>query len=79
MITIKLPNGYEISGETPEEVENTAVRFNRVVSTQEIADIAGVSLRTVARWRSDPDFPNQPVTLLELIQFVLKQRKTAPN
>lgn len=71
MIRITL-DPFELHG-PPHEAAEFLLETARNLSNQEMADLAGVSERTVKRWRREPEFPCQhkQVTALAFIRFLL--------
>ena len=71
MIRITL-NPFALSG-PPRETATFLLDTSRQLTNQEMADLAGVSLRTVERWRREPEFPCQhkQVAALAFIKFLL--------
>ena len=49
-------SGFELSG-SPEAINEFLAGASAALSDKEMADFAGVSERTIRRWRQDPRFP----------------------
>ena len=78
MISIELPGGLKVSGDTLEEADSASSHFSRLIGRKEMASIAGVSERTLTRWTN---CPAPPVRLCDFLSFLAKPlpRKDIPR
>lgn len=51
------------------------------LTNQEMADLTGVSIRTVENWRREPTFPlrGRPVPLLAFLRFMVEYAQSCPR